>query len=345
MAEIDIIDQTLRDGQQSLWGMRMKVAHLADDRRRHRAGRLPGRRPHRQLDLRVHDAVQPRRPVGRARPVALVDADVAAPRRVAEQLHRQVRPDARLADGAVDPHARQARHRQLLDLRLPLQHGRDGAALPHRRRRRVRGGAGDHVRHQPGAHRRVVRRPGARVRELGHHRRDLLRGRGRHPDARAGQDADAGAGRGGRRRADRDAVPQHDGRGRMQLPDRCRGRRQGPAHRTRADGERPVGAVDRADPREPALGGPHDQGRPRSGPTDQRPHAPRRRAGGTSDRRPQRVQRVPVPPPAPRRHDRHAQGAARAVRHVGPVRGGPRGDRPRAGGPRPSRSRRPRSRS
>jgi oxaloacetate decarboxylase (Na+ extruding) subunit alpha len=30
MAEIEIIDQTLRDGQQSLWGMRMKVAHLAD---------------------------------------------------------------------------------------------------------------------------------------------------------------------------------------------------------------------------------------------------------------------------------------------------------------------------
>ena len=29
MAEIEIIDQTLRDGQQSLWGMRMKVAHLA----------------------------------------------------------------------------------------------------------------------------------------------------------------------------------------------------------------------------------------------------------------------------------------------------------------------------
>ena len=28
MAEIEIIDQTLRDGQQSLWGMRMKVAHL-----------------------------------------------------------------------------------------------------------------------------------------------------------------------------------------------------------------------------------------------------------------------------------------------------------------------------
>ena len=30
MADVDIIDQTLRDGQQSLWGMRMKVAHLAD---------------------------------------------------------------------------------------------------------------------------------------------------------------------------------------------------------------------------------------------------------------------------------------------------------------------------
>ena len=30
LAEIDIIDQALRDGQQSLWGMRMKVARLAD---------------------------------------------------------------------------------------------------------------------------------------------------------------------------------------------------------------------------------------------------------------------------------------------------------------------------
>ena len=29
MAEIEIIDQTLRDGQQSLWGMRMKVGQLA----------------------------------------------------------------------------------------------------------------------------------------------------------------------------------------------------------------------------------------------------------------------------------------------------------------------------
>ena len=208
--------------------------------------------------------------------------------------------------------------------------------MPRRRRRRVRGGAGDHVRHQPGAHRRVVRRPGPRVRELGHHRRHLRRGRGRHHEAGTGQDAHAGAGRGGRRRAGRDAVPQHGRRGRDELPDRCRGRRQGAAHRTRADGERSVGAVDRADRREPALGGSHDQGRPRPGPTHQCPHAPRRRAGGTSDRRAQRVQRVPVPPPTPRRHDRHAQGAARAVRHVRPVRGGARGDRPRAGGSRAS---------
>ena len=29
MAQIEIIDQTLRDGQQSLWGMRMKVGHIA----------------------------------------------------------------------------------------------------------------------------------------------------------------------------------------------------------------------------------------------------------------------------------------------------------------------------
>ena len=36
-----------------------------------------------------------------------------------------------------------------------------------------------------------------RVRELGDHRRDLLRGRGRHPQARTGQNPHAGARRGG----------------------------------------------------------------------------------------------------------------------------------------------------
>ena len=46
-----------------------------------------------------------------------------------------------------------------------------------------------------------------------------------------------------------------------------------PAHRARADGQRAVGAVDGADGREPALGGPHDEGRPRSGAADRRPHA------------------------------------------------------------------------
>ena len=234
--------------------------------RRHRARRLPRRRPHRQLDLRMHDAVQPRRSVGRPRPLANLDADVATAVRLAEQLHRQVRSHARLPDGAVDPDVGQARHRQLLDLRLPLQHGCDGAAVSDRRRRGVRGGAGDHVRHQPGAHRRVVRRARPRVRELGHHRCDLRRGRGRHPEARASQDALAGAGRGGGRRTDRAAVPQHGRGGGDELPHRCRIRREGPAHRARPDGERSVAAVDRADRREPAMGGAHDQGRPRSRP-------------------------------------------------------------------------------
>ena len=167
MAEIEIIDQTLRDGQQSLWGMRMKVAHLADvaDDIEHAGYRV--------VDLTGSSIFECMMRYNREDPWdgldlwRIVAADLAAPRRVAEQLHRQVRPHARLADGAVDPHARQARHRQLLDLRLPLQHGRDGAPVPRRRRRRVRGGAGDHVRHQPRAHRRVVRRPGPRVRAAG----------------------------------------------------------------------------------------------------------------------------------------------------------------------------------
>ena len=147
----------------------------------------------------------------------------AASIRVTQQLHRQVRPDARLPDGAVDPNARQARHRQLLDLRLPLQHGRDGASVPHRRRRRVRGGAGDHVRHQPRAHRRMVCRPGPRVRALGHHRRHLCRGHGGNHEAGSGQDPHAGPGGGGGGGADRDAVPQHGRRCGDELPDRRRG--------------------------------------------------------------------------------------------------------------------------
>ena len=52
MAAIEIVDQTLRDGQQSLWGMRMRAGHDAAGRCRDRPRRLPRRRPHRQLDVR-----------------------------------------------------------------------------------------------------------------------------------------------------------------------------------------------------------------------------------------------------------------------------------------------------
>ncbi|MFC7659715.1 hypothetical protein ACFQV8_29730 [Pseudonocardia benzenivorans] len=162
-------------------------------RRGHRPHGVPDRRRDRKLDVRVHDALLARGPVGGSRPLAHMAAERAAARRKPQQLHREVRADAGLADGPVDPDTDAPRHPVVLDLRLSVQHGPDAAVVPDGPRRGRRGRPGDHVRDQPGAHRRVVRgpRPGDGV--MGHRLGDLRRGRSGHPRAGTGRDADSGA--------------------------------------------------------------------------------------------------------------------------------------------------------
>ena len=95
---IEIVDQTLRDGQQSLWGMRMKVGHVA---RRWR--RTIDQAGYRVVDLTGSSIFECMMRYNREdpwdgpRPVARRGCPLAtcAPG-TAQQLHRQVRPHARL---------------------------------------------------------------------------------------------------------------------------------------------------------------------------------------------------------------------------------------------------------
>ena len=158
---------------------------------------------------------------------------------------------------------------------------------------------------------------GSRVRQLGDHRRDLLRGRGRHPQAGTGEDPHAGAGRGGWRRADRDAVPQHRRPRRIQLPDRRRSGirilHTGPV-RWRTGRRCPSTEQTVENLRWEG----HDHGSISNACRRISEHMrARRRAEGHPIGVPNEYNVVPVPPPTSRWHDRHAQGAARPVRHVG----------------------------
>ena len=64
MAHIEFLDETLRDGQQSLWGMRDAGGDGTADRAGHRPRRLPRGEPHRIEPLRGADPPLPREPVG-----------------------------------------------------------------------------------------------------------------------------------------------------------------------------------------------------------------------------------------------------------------------------------------
>ena len=55
MAHIEFLDETMRDGQQSLWGMRMQAGMALPVAPADRPHGLPRRRSHRLLDVRMHD--------------------------------------------------------------------------------------------------------------------------------------------------------------------------------------------------------------------------------------------------------------------------------------------------
>ena len=177
--------------------------------------------------LRVHDALQPGRPVGAG--------STSGDRGCRPHGCGPARASNCIAKFGLTPDS-------LMDLwiRTLAKHGidsfwiydclynmeRDGAALPSRPRRRAARSRAAIMYGISPVH--TDEWFAARVQEfvrMGDHRRDLLRGRCWHPEAGTRQDADAGARRSGRRRADRDAVPQHDWRGADTTISSGRGRR------------------------------------------------------------------------------------------------------------------------
>ena len=336
MAEIDIIDQTLRDGQQSLWGMRMKVAHLADvaDDIEHAGYRV--------VDLTGSSIFECMMRYNREDPwdgldlVAHVDADVAAPLRVEEQLHRQVRPHPdslmelwirTLAKHGIDSFwiydclynmdAMERLCRVVADVGCEVVpsimygispvHTDDWFA--DRVREYVSWGITDAIYVEDAA---GIMKP-ERAKTL---MPALVEAAGDVPVEMQCHNTVGVAGMNYLIGVEAGVKVLHTAPGPMangpSLPstEQTIENLRWEGHTTRVDLDR-VRRIS-AHMRRVAV----QEGHPI----------------GVA----QRVQRVPVPPPTPRRHDRHAQGAARAVRHGGPVRGGPRGDRSRAGGPRTS---------
>ena len=261
MAHITFLDETMRDGQQSLWGMRMQagmalpVAPIVDQTG-YNIISLAGSSlfevlirhcqedPWAGLDMLV--AAMPRTP---------------APRRNAVERLRDVRIHARLADGSLDEPAHRARHAELLDLRRALRHREDGAPRKAREGSRVPGRRLHALHAFARARRRVLR--GQSEQALGPARRRQpasLRHR-RRPRSRAHLDARARDRQERARQADRDAREQHARAVREVVPgcDRARGQRA--AHRGAADGEWALGPVDRDHDEERRDHGPHPQRR------------------------------------------------------------------------------------
>ena len=126
MARIEFIDQSLRDGQQSLWGMRMRAGHILPVADAIDTRRLPRRRPHRQLDLRGAGALPPGGSVGgldAIRAAFAADSTLRAGTRDNGVVGMGITPDSIIELWVADPG--QARHRQPLDLRLPAQRRQD----------------------------------------------------------------------------------------------------------------------------------------------------------------------------------------------------------------------------
>ena len=178
---IEVIDQTLRDGPQSWWGMKLRkdmglpiAAEL--DRTGFHTIDLVGSSIFEVLARHCkEDPWEQLISLSRAMPRTTVRAGTRSNGIVTFGL---------TADSVMDLWVQRLvrpRHRQLLDLRRPVQHGQDRPAGQDRAGRRGQGGPVHPVRRQSLPHRRVLRGPHARARRAGRGR-DRARGRRRPAD-------------------------------------------------------------------------------------------------------------------------------------------------------------------
>ena len=328
MAEIGFIDQTLRDGPQSLWGMRMRAQHATPALPHLNATGFD------TIDLLGATSMVVMLRESGDDPWAWVDHLIS---NLPDQpLRSALRPVAAGSFGFVPE--------GILNLWIEVlvKHGVESHWLfdclydmPLMKQRtrgtaggRRRSGAGDHVRALRTAHRRVLRRPRPRNGELARGGADLHRGRARraHPGAR--RDAAPGDPGGDPRRPPRDPLPQHH-------RPRAAGLRRGDQSRDRPDPhgddaarQRPLAALDRGDGGDRRGARPHPQPRQIAPQAGRRPLLRRSGADRLRGRRAERVPHAPLQTPAAGRHDRDAEKPAERVRDAGEVPAGDRGDRP-----------------
>ena len=244
-----------------------------------RPGRVPHRRRHRLLQFEVqvrHHHDNPWEGLDLLR-AAMPTATLRAGTRSNGIVGMGLTPYSHARPLGHD--AREARHRQLLDLRLPLRHRRDGADGRHgpqepgpRRRRRSCSAPprSTPTPTSPTRSRKLAAGDGVTSVLIGDEA-----GRARR---RARRGLPARDGRRGRRHAAGDALPQHDRARSGQPPHRGRGRDPDRAHRRGVAGERAVDALGREHRRQPAQARPQPRHRHRAARADQ--HALRPRARG-----------------------------------------------------------------
>ena len=349
MAHVEFIDQTLRDGQQSLLGH--ADARLPGDAgaAAPRPHRLPRRRPHRRRaasrsmlrDLR-------RRPLGERSTTWSPACRRSHPRpgRARSRSAASASPPTRSStSGSRRWSSTGSSSFWIFDCLYDMPTMKRLAEVIQRGRRRGR--AGDHVRAHRPPHRRVLRRPRrARWRPGRGSTRSTSRTR-RACSRRSGPRRCCRRCR--RRRRDvpaRAALPQHHRPGPLVYIEGLKAGIDDPPHLLAAAGQRALAALDRGDGRDRrGLGHTHALDKSQLPPVAE--HFDARSASGWAGALgvPQRVPAAALPPPAARRHDRHAEEPARRARDAGALPRGARRDRPWSATSSASRSWRRRSRS
>ena len=116
MAHIEFLDETMRDGQQSLWGMRMQAGMALP------VTPVIDRTGYRVINVRMPDQVLPRESLGRHGFTGRFHAAHTHPLRYALERLGDLRRHTRRVDGCMDAAIERTRCAQLLDLRRAVQY-------------------------------------------------------------------------------------------------------------------------------------------------------------------------------------------------------------------------------
>ena len=245
MAHIEFLDETMRDGQQSLWGMRMQAGMALP------VAPLIDRSGFRVIDLAGSSLFEVMIRSCRENPWEGLDLLVQSMPRT--RLRGGMRSNASVTFGVTPDSLMDAWMRQLnahgcrsfwiYDVLFNIDKMHRLAKVAKEFGSEVAGR--DHVHALAGPYRRILRRQGRQALRLARHRHAAALRYGRRARQGTAEDACPGDQRQGARQADRVPRQQHSRPIGQGLSRRDRSRRHDPAHGEPADGERPFGALHR----------------------------------------------------------------------------------------------------